>query len=215
MAFHNNVFPLELSALTPKTSWRTQLTEVGGGGEQRAGLWSDARRRYNASTAQNLNLTQFAQIEKHFNARRGMLFSFPLRDRSSFKITVQEGFGTGNGSAVDFQLSINSGDAGNAYNREIYLPESGTIAIFDNGTPKTEGVDWTLAYTGSTAGTVHFLYTPVAGHALTWTGQFWIPVRYDLDELPDSKLFVWDASNTGLVSGPDIPLIEVRYSGEF
>jgi uncharacterized protein (TIGR02217 family) len=213
VAFHNNVFPLELSALTPKTSWQTQVTELGGGAEQRAGLWADARRRYDARNADALTLAQYNQIEKHFNARRGKLFSFPLRDRSSFTVTG-EPLGTGGGVASTNQLTINRGDAGNAYNREIYLPESGTIHIFAGASEKFEGTDWTLAYSGATAGTVTWLVN-VTGLTLTWTGQFFIPVRYDVDELPDSKLFVWSPNNTGLISGPEIPLIEVRYPSEF
>lgn len=216
MAFHSNVFPRELSALTPKTSWQTQVTELGGGNEQRAALWGDARRRYNASNP-TLTLSQFQSIEKHFNARRGRLFSFPLRDRESFRITVAEAFWTSAGGASETaQLVINSGDAGNAYNREIYLPESGTIHVYDNAVEKTEGVHWTLAYTGATAGLVTLLYTPTAGHVFTWIGDFWIPVRYDIDEMPDSKLFVWDSgTNGGLLDGPDIPMIEIRYPGEW
>lgn len=214
MAFHANVFPLELSSLTPKTSWKTQVTELGGGGEQRSILWGDARRRYNA-TNPTLTLVQFKQIESHFNARRGRGFSFPLRDRSSWRAST-EAFYTSDGSASpQAQLLINSGDAGNAYNREIYLPESGTVHVFDNATEKTVTTDWTVPYSGSTAGLISILYTPTSGHIFTATFDYYIPVRYDIDELPDSKLFLWKTDNTGLVDGPDIPLIEVRYASEF
>ena len=212
MAFHNQVFPLELSALTPKTSWKTTVTELGGGGEQRAGLWSDARRRYNASNP-TLTLANYLLVEKHFNARRGQLFSFPLRDRSSFTATT-EALGTAGGAGSTMQLRIASGDATNAYNREIYLPESGSIHVFANAVEKTETTDWTLAYTGSTAGTLTWVNS-FSGQSITWTGQFWIPVRYEIDEMPDSKLFKWTTGTTGLVEGPDIPLIEVRFASEW
>lgn len=214
MAFHTNVFPRELSALTPKTSWQTQVTELGGGAEQRAGLWGDARRRYNASNP-TLTKAQFLTIEAHFNGRRGKLHSFPLRDRSSWRATA-EAFATGTGSALSpQQLLINSGDSGNAYNREIYLPEVGTVHVYDNAVEKTITSDWTVATSGSGAGLITFLYTPANAHVLTATFDYYVPVRYDVDELPDSRLFVWNSNDTGLVEGPDIPLIEVRYASEF
>jgi len=212
VSFHDYPFPLELSSLTPKTTWKTQVTELGGGGEQRAGLFADARRRYNA-TNPTLTLAQYRQIESHFNARRGQLFSFPLLDRSSFSVS-NEGLGTGGGIGSTNQLTLNAGDAGNAYNREIYLPKTGTITVRANTVAKAETTDWTLAYSGSTGGLLTWV-TSVSGLTLDWSGQFYVAVRYEIDELPDSKLFLWREDNTGLVEGPDIPLIEVRYPGEF
>lgn len=210
-------FPVELASLTPKTTWSDTVVMMGGGSEQRNQNWNDARRRYDASTAQTLTLATLQTIEKHFNARRGRTRSFPLRDRSSFRAST-EVFGTGDGATTTFQLRVASGDSGNAYVREIYLPESGTISVFDNATPVVEGAGagkFTVPYSGSTAGLVTFGTAPVAGHSLTWSGDYWIPVRYDISEFPDSKLFVWTTGTAGLVSGPSIPMIEVRYTDEF
>lgn len=217
MGFHNQPFPLELSALSPQSTWKTQITELGGGGEQRAILFADALRQYDASTP-TLTLAQFRQIENHFNARRGQGFAFPLRDRSAFKITTAEGFGTGTGAATQFQLTINSGDATNAYNKEIFLPESGTIRVFDGVTELVEGSGagkFEVAYSGSSGGVVTFGTAPISGNALTWIGQYYVPVRYAVDSLPEAELFLWRSDNTGLVQGPSIPLREVRYAAEF
>lgn len=203
-------FPLELAALTPKTNWQTTVVMMAGGSEQRNAGWSDARRRYDATTAPTLTLTSLQSVEKHFNARRGRTRSFALRDRSSFRATT-ELFGTGDGVTTTFQLSVVSGDSGNAYTREIYLPENGTVSIFDNASP----VSPTITYTGANGGRVVFGIAPTAGHLLTWSGDYWIPVRYDIDEFPDSELFVWTSGTTGLVKGPSIGLIEVRYTDEF
>lgn len=200
-------FPLELSAITPKTTWQTTVVMVAGGSEQRNAGWSDARRRFNA-TNPTLTLAQFRLIEKHFNGRRGRARSFPLRDRSSFQATT-EAFGTGDGVTVAFQLTINQGDSGNAYNREIYLPENGTVLIYDNASIKTETTHYTINYN---TGLVTFVVAPTAAHVLTWSGNFYVPVRYDADELPDSKLFLWRTDGTGLMDGPSIELIETRDS---
>jgi uncharacterized protein (TIGR02217 family) len=217
VAFHNVLFPVALSALTAKTSWKNQITELGGGNEQRAILFNDSIRVYDLATKGALTIVEYQSISKHFNARRASGFSYPLRDNTLYKVTV-EPLGVGNGSATTFQLTMNEGDAGNAYNREIYLPENGTIRIFDNSVEVLEGAGpgkFTLAYTGATAGLVTFGTAPVNGHVLTWSGQFYIPVRYAIDELPDAEVFVVNPDGTGLVKGMAVPLKEVRYSGEW
>lgn len=212
MAFDNQVFPRELSAIASGSRWNNTIVALGGGGEQRNVNWADARRKFNASNP-TLTLVQFRQIDKHFNARRASGRSFPLRDRSSFQATT-EALGTAGGIGTTMQLTINDGDASNAYNREIYLPESGTIHIFANAVEKAETTDWTLAYSGATGGLLTWV-TNQSGASITWTGSFYIPVRYDIQEFPDARLFLWRTDGTGLVEGPDLPLIEVRYSGEF
>lgn len=209
MAFDNQVFPLELAALTPKTTWQTSVIVMASGAEQRNAGWSDARRQYDASTAATMTLASFRSIEKHFNARRGRARSFPLRDRSCFAATT-EVFGTGDGLVTAFQLSIADGDSGNAYTREIYLIEAATYTIYDNASPVTEGAGVGKFQLSLTTGIVTFGTAPLAGHSLTWSGSFYIPCRYDIDSFPDAKLFQWTSGTAGLVSGPSIPLIETR-----
>lgn len=217
-SFDNTPFPYELAALTPKSTWASTVVTMGNGSEQRAVLWTDARRRYDASTQPTMTLAVLQAIEKHFNGRKGRGRSFPLRDRSAFRGTA-ETIGTGDGSTTVFQLTVASGDSGNAYGREIYLPESGTLSVFDNGTPVVEGAGagkFTAVYAGGGAngGKVTFGTAPVNTHIITATFDYWIPVRYDLDEFPDARLFVWVTGTQGLVSGPSLPMIEVRYTDE-
>lgn len=212
MAFHNQVFPLTLAALGAAPGWAVDVIELGGGSEQRIGLQGDARRRYNAATAIT-KVTDFDAIVQHFNGRRGMLFSYPLKDLTLFKRTL-EPFGTGGGIGSTNQLVLNEGDAANAYNREVYLPKSGTIHIFAGVTEKIENTDWTLAYDGATGGTVTWL-TSVSGQSLSWTGEFYIPVRYDIESLPEADVFAMLSQTQYLRRPANIPLIEVRFPAEF
>lgn len=207
MAFQNVVFPRELSAIAAGSRWNCTVVQLANGAEQRNINWGDARRRFNASNP-TLTLVQYRSIEKHFNARRGRGHSFPLRDRSSYTATT-EAIGTGDNTTATFQLTINDGDSGNAYNREIYLPESGTVSIYVNAVLKTETTHYTISYT---TGVVTFTggNIPTAGQTITWSGSFYVQVRYDIDEFPDARLFIWNNDGTGLVEGPDIPLVEVR-----
>lgn len=112
------------------------------------------------------------------------------------------------------QLTVASGDASNAYGREIYLPETGTVRIYANAVEKFETTDWTMAYSGSTGGTLTWV-TNQSGKTIVADFDYFIAVRYDIDEMPDSELFIWTDGNNGLVRGPSLPLIEVRYPGEF
>lgn len=206
-------FPLELAALTTQTTWSDTVVIMGSGSEQRNQNWNDARRRYDASTAQALTLASLLTVQNHFNARRARTRTFALRDRSGFRAST-EPLGTAAGIGSTMQLTVASGDGGNAYGREIYLPESGTIVIKANTVTLTQGVDYNLAYTGATAGTLTWLIS-YSGQSITWSGDYWVCVRYDLLEFPPAELFIWTSGTTGLAKGPSIPLIEVRYPDEF
>lgn len=203
------IFPVELAALSAKTSWSTTVVQVAGGSEQRNSNFGDARRMFDASTAATLTLLAFRSIEQHFNGRKGRARAFPLLDRSSY-IATTEVFGTGDGSTTAFQLKKADGDSANAYTREIYLPIASTYTIYDNASPVTEGAGAGKFTLSLSTGIVTFGTAPTNGHSLTWTGQFYTPARYDLDIFPDAKLFVWVSGSQGLVSGPSISLIETR-----
>lgn len=218
MAFDANCpFPVELASLSAKTVWSDTVVILASGSEQRNLNWNDGRRRYDAATAQTLTLSTLLSIERHFNARRARTRSFALRDRLAYRATT-ETIGTGDGATTTFQATVASGDAGNAYGREVYLLESGTVSVFDNGTPVVEGSGagkFTVPYSGATAGLFTFGTAPVAGHVLTASFDYWIAARYDIMEFPDAKLFIWTTGTSGLAQGPSIPLIEVRYTDEF
>lgn len=212
MAFHDVLFPKALASLSGGPTWATDVMRFGNRAEQRVALQGDARRRYELSLS-HITDAEYRSVIKHHNARRGMLHSFPLQDEFSKSVT-SEPLGTGGGIGSTNQLTLNEGDASNAYNREIYLPKTGTVQIRANGNLKVENTDYTLAYTGATGGLVTWL-TSVSGQTLTWTGSFYVPVRYDVDELP-SPTIVALLTNGAVVSGPkSIPIVEVNYVGEF
>ena len=185
---------------------------VGSGSEQRNANWSDARRRYDAGTL-TLTLVQLQTIEKHFNGRKARARAFALRDRTLFRAAT-ESLGTAAGIGSTMQLTIASGDSANAYGREIYLPELGTLHVYANAVEKTEGVHWSMAYSGSTAGTLTWLAS-FSGQTITWSGDFWICVRYDVDEFPGANLLAWTSGTSGLTDHLSLPLLETKYTDEF
>jgi uncharacterized protein (TIGR02217 family) len=197
------VFPLECQRLTAGPGWNTRIVRTRSGAEQRNAEWSDALRTFDAATGVR-TLSDLRTLEQHFNAMRGQLHGFPLLDRTKYSVTA-EGFGTGDGSTTAFQLTINDGNAANAYNREIYKPKQ-TISISKNAVLQTVTTHYTVDYA---TGIVTFTSAPAAANALTWTGEFYVPCRYAIDRIP-YELFVWKDGGQQLASGPVIPITEIR-----
>lgn len=210
MAFHNQLFPKAIASISGGPTWTTDVIRYGSRGEQRISLQADARRLYEISLS-HITDAEYRSIIKHHNARRGKLHSFPLEDQF-FRSVTSEPLGTGGGIGSTNQLTLNEGDASNAYNREIYLPVAG-FEIRANGNLKTLTTDYTVG-TGANSGLITWV-TSVSGQTLTWTGSFYVPVRYDVDELP-SPVMVAMLTNSAVVRGPQsIPIVEVDYLGEF
>lgn len=201
-----------MRSISATPTWPVDIIKLGGGGEQRILLQGDSRREYEA-THSTLTLAQAQQIVEFFNGRRAQLHSFMVKDKFLFQATA-EPFGTGGGIGSTNQLIYDEGDATNSYIREIYLPKSGTVEIRANAVLKTEGVDYTLNYTGASGGLVTWLVS-VSGQTLTWTGEFYIPVRFDTNSLPDIEVIFLRSNNTGAASGPTVPMREVDYAAEW
>lgn len=210
------IFPKELKSIDSQDEWNNTIIGLASGSEQRNVNWGDSLRIFDAATAEHLTLVEVNSFRKHFNAMRASGFSFALRDRSFFQ-ALGEPLGTGDGAATTFQLTMNDGVAANAYNKEIYLPEQSTIHVYDNAVEVVEGAGagkFTVPYSGATAGLVTFGTAPVAAHVLTWTGNFYLPVRYALNSFPGMELFIWRTDGTGVAKGASIPIREVRYLSE-
>jgi uncharacterized protein (TIGR02217 family) len=213
MAIHNVVYPLDVRSMAATPVWPVDVIKMGGGAEQRILLQSDSKREYEGGHG-ILTIADAQVIHRFFSARRAQVFGFKLVDKSLFQ-AVGQPFGTGGGIGSTNQLIVNEGDATNAYNREIYLPKPGTVQIFGNAALKTEGVNYTLNYGTSAAGGLVTWLTSVSGQALTWTGEFYIPVRFDVSSLPDIEILYMMSSNTGGVQGPTVPMVEIDFPSEW
>lgn len=212
MAFHDIEFPVAVRSISATPSWPVDIIKLGGGGEQRVLLPTDSKREYDAVYSV-ISETAAQQVAEFLNARRGPLHSFKIYDVFLHKATA-EAFGTGGGVGSVNQLIYDEGDAANSYIREIYLPKPGTVTIFAGATQKTEGVHYTLNYNGANGGKVTWL-TSVSGLTLTWSGEFYIPVRFDTESLPDITAIAMIGNGKIVAQGPTIPLVEVDYPGEW
>ena len=97
-----------------------------------------------------------------------------------------EVFGTGNGTATAFQLTMTYdpqyiliGTEGSFfYVRAITLLATTPVIKSDNVIVPGSG------YTISKSGLVTFGTAPAVGKQLTWSGEFDVPCRFDTDSLP-------------------------------
>lgn len=170
-------------------SFRNVIQEAISGNEQRYAQWSKCRGVGDLSyglQASDDPLGDFAAILALWRAHFGSLYPFRFRDWSDY-VATDEPFGTGDGATTAFQLTktydpslILLGTAGSLfYVRDVVLLAS-TPTIKVDGVTKTVTTDYTISDTGL----VTFTSAPTADKVLTWSGEFDVPVRFDIDQLP-------------------------------
>jgi uncharacterized protein (TIGR02217 family) len=183
----------------------TAVVALRSGFEQRSSLWAYARMTWDVGHVVK-TLTEYGPLLAFFRAVGGKRDGFRFKDFSDFTdggAGVLGLTGIGDGATLVFQMVKNYTAGALIDQRLIRKPVSATVACFDNGSPVSPTIDYTT-------GLVTFLAAPTAGHALTWTGQFDVPVRFDVD---DMKYEIVDRQGPGgdlLVRWPSIPIIEIR-----
>jgi len=186
----------------------TTVIPLASGFEQRNGLWQYERGSWDVGQVTK-TLTEYAPMSAHFRIVGGKRDGFRFKDWSDFTDAMNQGagvlgtLGVGDGTTTVFQMFKNYTLGSASYQRPIRKPISGTCAFFDNASPVSPTVNYTT-------GLVTFSPAPVTGHTLTWTGQYDVPVRFDIDgyklELVDRQ----GATGDILVRWPTIPIIEIR-----
>ena len=110
-----------------------------------------------------------------FNGQLGGAYLFAFNDPDDNTVTNQA-FGVGDGVTTFFQLVRSLG----GFTEPVSL-QNVITNIKINGTP-------TAAYTINTTGGVTFTSAPAAAASLTWTGTYYWPCRFDIDQADFSKL---------------------------
>lgn len=170
------------------------IQEAISGQEQRVRVWAKCRGRWDVAYP-ILDVAEtsgtYREVLALFRAHFGSLHPFPFKDWGDYQLT-DELIGTGDGSDTTFQIIktydpsqlILGSPGARTYVRDIYLPRSGLVVKVNNVT-KTITVDYTIGATGI----ITFVSAPANGHAIKVTGEFDIPVRFDVspgDPLPIS-----------------------------
>jgi len=220
MAYDNVPYPLSIDRCISQTAFDTTIIPLGNGQERRIANWDDGLLLFNAMHGVR-GLEDLRELDIFHKLRRGRARSFPVRDLLDH-FASNDGslmpFAIGTGAAGPFQLTKTYSDAANSWIREIRKPEPGTIKIFVGATEKTETTHYTINYlTGKVTFTAGNF--PAVGAVISWTGRFFVPVRFDSDKLPiqdvfltmradvDGKLVIPDTATASL---PEILMVEDR-----
>jgi uncharacterized protein (TIGR02217 family) len=185
MAYDNVPFPLSTDRCLGLFEFDTKIVELGNGLERRIANWDDGRLQFDAMPGIR-GLADLRTLRTFHVCRRGRARTFPVVDLLDCHQSDDDtamAFAIGDGTAGPFQLTKTYTDAGNSWIREITKPESGTVKIYVGATLKVEGTDYTINYL---TGFVTFLsgHFPAAAAVISWTGRFYVPVRFELDKLP-------------------------------
>jgi len=210
VAFHNVVFPEDYSqGAVGGPEFRTTVVSTGSGFEQRNVDWATARCRWDLSRLLYDPATRDATIA-FFRARKGRAHSFLFKDWADYFVgmawnaatrtlnhTGAHNFAIGNGIQTVFELVRVYDSGGFTEARRITRPRN-PIRVYLNGALQATG--FTVDYN---AGRITFTVPPGNGIAVGWSGEFFVPVRFDTDVL--SMEYV-----SPTVGDAQLPVVEVR-----
>lgn len=162
------------------------IQEAISGQEQRIRVWAKCRGRWDVGySILDVGATSgtYLAVLALFRAHFGSLRPFPFKDWGDYQLT-NETIGTGTGARTQWQ-AIKTYDPGSilgvstvhTYVRDIYLLRTGLV-VKVNGITKTLSSDYTISATGL----ITFASAPTNGHAITLTGEFDVPVRFDIGQ---------------------------------
>lgn len=188
------------------TAWLTTVTSLLSGFESTNQEWSQNRHFYDAAPAIRV-ASEYLLVKTHFNSVRGKAKSFPFTDPIDHVVTQAAGVLAASGS--DWQMYYRYGSGGSAYDRKITRPKTGTVAVYRTRSGSTTNITagCTISYTtGLVTISGH-----VAGDTYAWSGQFFVPCRYEIDRLPGAIVNKQGGEGGELfVDCDSVPIWEVR-----
>lgn len=164
--------------------FNTTVFEGHGGVEQRGQNWATVKGKWNVS--QGIRDTADMDVIKNlFMAVRGKAIGFRYKDWGDFNMVTDPCTPVADGTNRIFKMQKTYTSGALSYIRRIFKPVSGTIKVYDNGVLKTEGVGTGQYAIDYTTGIITFgtAIIPVNTHIITVTGEFDLPVRFDVDSL--------------------------------
>lgn len=158
----------------------TTVIETYSGREQRNQNWLRPRGKWELGE-RLVTSGELAAMLQFFRAVHGKLDGFRFKDWADYQATAANGIlGTGVATAAtNYQLRKVYTVSSLSEVRDILKPVT-PIAVYVNAVLKVAGTDYSV---NSTTGVVSFIIQPPVGAALTWSGAFDVPARFDVDEL--------------------------------
>jgi len=204
-------FPLSVSEWQKSVTYLTDVITGRNGQEVRNAIWQDPLLKFNAA----FSVKSYADVQSltvFFHAMRGREQAFLVKDWADFEITDwTQSSDTANGTRTQFQLvkryTQTIGETTSTYIRTIKYPKLASV------TAQVNGSNVTPSSVNLSTGIVTLPSAPTNGQSVTFKcTEFYVPVRFDIDELPVEMLNYWIASgaNRSQIEVPEIPLVEVR-----
>lgn len=161
----------------PKFS--TSIVTTNSGIEQRQAVWLYPQAEFEVGD-QEMREADWEVFKNHFIAVGGMELGFRWKDWGDYKDSGQGIFGTtglGDGGK-EYQAFKRYPMGSKARLRKIRKPVPGTMRVYKNGVDVTAStaIDYTT-------GIVTLQANATQTDALTWTGEFDLPVRFTTDQL--------------------------------
>jgi uncharacterized protein (TIGR02217 family) len=203
-------FPDELAAWAQGgRGFRTITVETYGGDEYRTAAWGRTRGEWDVANALRQTVPNAAYnwkaLRNYFRACFGQLYAFRFKDFQDFTDDAAGVLGTtglGVTATTAYQMFKNYTVSPLTQQDIIQKPVQGSIKIFINGVQQTTPGQYSLDYT---TGIVTFVSQPTVGAALTWTGEYDVPVRFASD-IPQMGL----EESGSFLNWQDVRLMQVR-----
>ena len=212
MAFHNVIFPEDYSqGAVGGPEFRTTVVTTGSGYEQRNVDWSLARCRWDLSRLLYDPSARDATIA-FFRARQGRAHSFLFKDWADYFVgmawnpvtkvldhTGSQNFATGDGATLTFQC-YKVYDSGGFQERRKITRLKSPIRVYLNGTLQTQPGQCSV---NTSTGVITFVTAPPNGQPVGWSGEFYVPVRFETDMLSMEYL-------SATAGDAPLPVVEIR-----
>lgn len=162
--------------------WRTRRVELKNGHVLRNADWSRPQYRY-AANFQNIDEENHAAVISAFNVCQGGCHGFRWWDRLDYIAPAGTEIGETDGTIQALQLVKPYAFSTGEVSRPIRKPRESGFQLSVQGVPVSSTLN-------TTTGIVTFGPHPPGG-IVTWTGEFDVPVYFELDEFP------WSIDNRG------------------
>jgi len=169
-------------------TYKTDLIEVSSGYEMRNANWSAGRGSYDVSHGVN-NQSDLDVLIAMFRNCKGRAHGFRFKDWMDYTVTGSQGVFRSL-SATQFQLQKHYTFGSQNELRDINKPVSATVVILGGVSPS---IDYTTG-----------IVTVTSGTPTSWTGEFDVPCRFDIDQMKASI----DAF--AIYSWGNIPVVEIK-----
>jgi len=191
-----------------RVSWSTYLAQSVSGHENAIQNWSRNRHSFDVGFAVR-TAADFAEVQEHFIKVRGRAKSFPMKDFLDFEVAASVGVLIEDEDVPgEYQLAKVYGAGADEYQRVITRPRAGTVTVLRTRAGNTVDItsDTTIDY--DTGVVIPDVGIVLETDLLAWSGEFWVPSRYDTDDLP--AVVINKSGDDLLVQCDGISIVEVR-----